>query len=321
MSDTADTTPQTLLKEQIYNTVAYFDLFDFAPTLMEIERWLLRPQSKANQTTTAPSLSQIQSTLEKDNRIQQHEAYYFIKASAGDHDRSHLPTLRKQKYIHSTEKWKYSRRFLKLLATMPSVQGIWLANSAAWGNARQGSDIDLVIIAAPNRIWTARFFTTFWMKLFRQRPHETDHSKALCLSFYLSEDNLNLEQYKIDNKDIHFSFWATQFYPLYDTGLYTEFSKQNPWLSETFTNTYTVKTIGKRTVTLGKTTTKIKQLLEKLPLENVLKRFQLRILPEPLAQPKPNSGVVINDRILKLHTNDNREDIQKRWTGQVERVS
>lgn len=319
MSETAATTQE--LRQQIYNTVAYFDLFDFAPTLMEIERWLLSDNMRGNSSSTTPSLSAIQATLTQDKRIQQKEAYFFLKATPGEHDRSHLPHLHKEKYIHSTQKWRHSKRFLKLLASMPHVRGIWFANSVAWGNAREGSDIDLLIVTSPEHIWTARFFTTFWMRLFRQRPHETDHSKALCLSFYVSSDHLDLEQYKIADHDVHYTFWATQFYPLYDNGTYKQYMDANPWLTESFAREHHVEQISKRAVTLANPLQHIKKMLEKLPLENILKKLQLRILPEPLANPEPDSGVVISNTILKLHTNDNRAAIQKQWQSKIETAS
>lgn len=303
------------LQHAVYSTVYYFSLFDFAPTLLEVERWLLRKEQLNNHT---PTLAQIKNALDTHPRIDQTESFYYILDATNANKGVQLAQLRKQKYIYSDQKYRRAQQFLPLLAAMPFVEAIWLTNSVAWANAREQSDIDLFIVTTPGRIWTARFFTTLWMRLFRQRPHETAHSKALCLSFYITKDHLNLEPYKIAPFDIHFGFWATQFYALYERNeqghtTHQQLAQANTWLNKQFQRTAYVHTIPRRRYQQTIFARRINQFLELLPLEQILKRFQQRIMPQVLRNPAPESGVVISDHILKLHTNDNRKDIQKQW--------
>lgn len=294
---------QPPLTTAVEHTLLYLDQFDFAPTLLEVEKWLL----KNAQPTT--SLSQIQTTLNENPRITHKEGFFMLTG------REELATIRKKKYDATDEKWKHAQPFLKLLAAMPFIQAMWFSNSMGWHNARHESDIDLVIVTTPGRIWTARFFTTALMKLLRQRPHEQDESKAICLSFYSTAQNLDLEQYKISEQDIHFTFWATQLYPVYDPKqLFQEYQKTNDWLHNTFERLHWTQAIANRTINIGPVGRTCKSILQIVPLERPLRWLQLRIMPGQVKQmANKDNRVVVNDHILKFHTNDRRIEQQAAW--------
>lgn len=313
---TQSTTPQEqhhLLKESVYRTLVYFDLFDFAPTLLEIEKWLL----KSNSIDHTPPLSTIQAQLENDRRIDHLEGFYFL------HHRSALVQLRKEKYNCTDQKWKHAKKYIRLLAMMPYVEAIWLANSMGWGNANQHSDIDLLIITSPNHIWSARFFTTGLMKFFRQRPDEQEEEKAICLSLYLSAQHLSMEEYKIGETDIHYSFWATQFYPVYENerngqNEFENYKKTNLWLKTIFTDPKWTIPILRRTIHQTTAEYFIKRFLQYFCNESLLKRLQITIMPETLmTMANRDNRVVMNDSILKLHTNDTREEQQREWEKRI----
>lgn len=278
------------------STLAYFDLFDFAPTRMELEKYLLKNSG----------------VLVSDTK----DGFYYLKG------RSELAWRRHEKYRLSEQKRKRAMPFLRLLAAMPGVRAVWLANSVAWGNARPTSDIDMVIVARRGKIWTARFFTTALLKMLQQRPGEQTRDKALCLSLYLSEDALNLERYKIAAHDIHFAFWAYQMYPLYDAsaknpnaGVYKKYQEANrPWLSQVFEQLRWTLSIPRWWIRQRTFEKMLKKILEYFPLESFLKKFQLRILPHAL---RSATSVILHDDILKLHTHDARAAVQRAWEEKV----
>lgn len=291
------------LEQAILQTLIYFDLFDFAPTALEIERWLLQEER-------APTLSEIMQTLDMHQQIEAREGFYMLRG------RSTLAQLRKQKYLWTDEKWKHARPFLRLLAMMPHVQAVWLANSVAWGNASEQSDTDLIIITTPNRIWTARFFTTACMRILRQRPGEQDHAKAICLSFYMTADHLNLKPYKIGTHDIHFSFWVTQVYPLYDPqNIYARYQKSNAWVHGVFANNPWLIPIPRRNIRISWLQRALKHCLELLPGERILQWLQWRWLSNHLKilAKTQDPRVIITNTLLKFHDNDNRAALQHRW--------
>ncbi len=292
-----------LERHAAYETILYFDLFDFAPNLLEIEKWLLAAGR------TPGTLYQLKHEIDTLPQVSHEQGFYFLNG------RNNLVQLRKQKYDFTEAKWKRAKPFLRLLSALPYVEAIWLANSMGWNNAKQSSDIDLIIVTTPGHIWTARFFTTALMKILRQRPHEQSMDKAICLSFYMSRDHLNVEPYKIGEEDIHYSFWSAQFYPIYDPeNLYEQYKKENGWTNEIFSHLEWTAPTTRRTIHIGTVARIFKALLRALAPEKLLKNFQLRILPEQLREmANEDNRVVINDHILKLHTNDQRERQHEEW--------
>ena len=293
------------LKDAIIQTIAYFDLFEYAPTLLDIERWLLK-------TDESHTLSNIRRALKNDLRIQQCEGLYILRG------REALTQTRKHKYTWTEQKWKRTKRYIRLLASMPYVEGIFLVNSMGWHNARQSSDIDLLIVTTPGHIWSARFWTTVAMKLLRQRPHEQANERALCLSLYVAADRLNLEPYRLSKADIHYTFWVNQCYPLYDSGQYTQFTHENGWIRDTFSNIRWASQSERRTITLSRVERMLQYVRRIACNEWLLKKIQLHILPEKLRTlANTDQRVVMNEHILKLHTNDTREQRQHDWAERV----
>ncbi|PIW36668.1 MAG: hypothetical protein COW24_03845 [Candidatus Kerfeldbacteria bacterium CG15_BIG_FIL_POST_REV_8_21_14_020_45_12] len=296
----------TTLTQQLHSTVLYFDMFDFAPTLLELERWLLASPNSTDKAVV--SLGEIAGTLATDPRITSAEGFYFLT------NRMDLVRLRKDKYNNVDSKWKHAKPYLRILAIMPGIEGIWLTNSMGWGNARKTSDIDLFIITTPGKIWSARFFTTAFMKIFKQRPHEQSEEKAICLSMYLSSDHLNVKTYKIGADDIPFTFWVNQIYPIYDNGHFEKFKSANEWISAYFQQNQWLKPINRRLIKPTRFELGIKKFLTLISVESLMRSLQLRMLP-PILKNMANEDnrVVINDKILKLHTNDRRDRQQLKW--------
>lgn len=310
------------------HTLAYFDLFDYAPTLLDMHRWLLGTNDgprTAGTSTPQPSVADIARALAQDQRVQNVDGFYVL---AG---REHLAELRKRKYAWTEEKWKRTQRYIRLIASMPYVEGIGLVNSMAWSNARATSDIDLLIVTTPGHIWSARFWTTALMKLLRKRPHENAHH-ALCLSLYVAADRLNLQPYRLNNADIHYTFWVNQCYPIFGGGngddhgteWYADYIAQNAWVNDTFARTHWYGGSQRRAVTLSAPRKIAKRLLRGLCNERLLKMLQWRMMPKALRTAAANGDqdrrVVINDHILKLHTNDTRVERQHAWQQRVRQL-
>ena len=81
-----------------------------------------------------------------------------------------------------------------LLQLAPFVKGVILTGSMTTGSSKKGSDIDLLIITTPKRLYTARLFVTFLTLLTGKKRSVFDKNPAgkFCLNYYLSEDNLDI---------------------------------------------------------------------------------------------------------------------------------
>ena len=81
-----------------------------------------------------------------------------------------------------------------LLQLAPFVRAVILTGSMSTGSDSFASDIDLLIITKPGRLYSARFFATFWAALTGHRRHPNDKNPAgkFCLNYYLALNNLDI---------------------------------------------------------------------------------------------------------------------------------
>ena len=106
---------------------------------------------------------------------------------------------------------------------------IAICNSLAFANSRDNSDIDFFIIGKKHRLWLTRLFAVAIIKFLNLRPKPNNTKNKICLSFFISEDFLNLEKIAYPD-DVHFQFWLNQIYPFYSRAeIYQKFSQANEW--------------------------------------------------------------------------------------------
>ncbi|MBU1132159.1 hypothetical protein KKC32_02855 [Patescibacteria group bacterium] len=296
------------IEKNISETLAYFNLFQMPLTSWEIYKNLFNPEKNY-------FFSEILETLEnmKNKSLHEQEGFYFF---AGEEKNI---AIRKERYLIANEKIKKARQYLRLIGILPFVRAIFICNDLGYLNAPEGSDIDLAIIAKKNRIWTARFFSTLLMAILRKRPTAKSRKNKICLSFYITEDNLSLEKIAYEN-DIHFVYWINQFMPIFQMeNLAERFSTENEWTRRFLPHSYPHKTNDRWSIKINsfaKNTMEffIKGKLGDL-LETILKKIQLKLFPRTLELKKleENTDVIINDKILKFHCKDCRLEIKKNW--------
>jgi hypothetical protein len=252
----------------------------------------------------------------------------------------------RRKAAWAWRKFKKARRWTRLLKLVPFVRMIAIGNALGYGNCTPESDIDLVIVTAPKRIWTVRLFTVTLLRLFRQRPGE--HTRdAICPSFFLTTEAMNLEELQLEYSlserseskgrpstssghiahppDPYLLFWPTQLTVLYDVGgTYDAFWRANEQWIRRWLPDARPRAVHQRLCT--KVRRRISCCL--LPascfpdigdaIERWSRRFQeRRFSPEIRALANKNSRVVITDRMLKFHTNDRRAHYRERWMKQL----
>lgn len=300
----------TPLETAIIKTVFYFDQCGFAPTILEIEKWLLKEKDLQKF-----SLDDLLTTISRSSLFTYHHG---MVARVG---KETLIQKRIESYTYSEEKWKHVHRYIRLMSMMPGVEAIFLCNGMGWGNVRKKSDIDLCIVTSEQRLWSARFYTTLAMKLLRQRPGEIDQSKAICLSFYVTKSALNLQQYQFHENDIPFAFWVAQMYPVYDPkNIFITYQKENRWLEKIFFHLSWITPHPQRRIHISWIEKKFQQIVTALSPEQFLQKWQQKKFPkEIIQQEKEKKGVVISDDVLKLHTHDNRLERLKKWETELTR--
>jgi predicted nucleotidyltransferase len=194
--------PQELEKE-IYNTVKFFSIFVMPVTAMQVWRYLLADEGSEKQRRggqKSPSLAAIERTLQESSwlakRLTTVWGYWGLKSDMGVSKKSAAVFVQQylRRHAEAQRKWKIARRLTKRLAWAPFVRSIIGSGSLAMFNTNKESDLDLLIITAPRRIWTARLFLLLAAQLTgRRRKYWNEKAPdKLCLNHYVAGDALEM---------------------------------------------------------------------------------------------------------------------------------
>lgn len=125
----------------------------------------------------------------------------------------------------------------KILRFVPFVRLAGLNGSLAREEDNERSDIDFLIIAKKNRLYTARFFATLFLRLAFIKREKNKIAGRICLNCFLSSDDLDITPVKNADRN-HVAISNKYLVVFIDSGGYTrKFFQENAWIGEIFTKT------------------------------------------------------------------------------------
>lgn len=307
------------IQEAILKTLSYFDIFGYPLTIEEIRRLLWFPCNLSNEDFVV----NLQTLLDS-KQIDYEHSFYFLK------DKKENVKSRQLKVKLVEQKMAIAKRAVEKLRKVPFLRAVFVCNTVAAGVPNIDSDIDVFIVARQNYIWLVRFFSTIILKFFRLRTTGSNHRDRVCLSFYTTDNNLNLEKLKMKNKtDIYLVYWLLQLVPIYDPeNLYVSIMRANKWLDQYINiKNYNYSLVDYLQVKNNQQDLKIKSSLEKFlsekkHLAKFLKKIQISKIRENygLYADMPDTRVVISDDFLKFHENDRRSEYCEKWVKNCESI-
>ena len=288
-------------QKEILKIVSFYDIFSFPLTIFEIKKSLF----------FTITLGELEMILEEDflgSKIENKNGFYFLRG------REENINSRNRRYNYSLKKNKTAKFFAKIFAKLPFILAVYFVNSIGSYNLREESDIDIFIITKNKRIWLSRFFCAGLMKILNKRPNKKTKKDKICLSFYLSEDNLDLQGLKIKSGDPYFDFWERNLLLLEDkNNIHQKFLRVNN-LEVYYDSNYDLNKI--EDVSISKNKTDLASNLMDY-LEKISYKFQVKIMPPILRRAADikddSSGVVFSDNIIKLYLKDRRLEIKKKY--------
>jgi len=304
------------LEKSILKIIAFFDIFAYPLTASEIYKWLYKPQQ-------VYSLSDVKSILASSHilnkELSSEEGFYHIKG------RDHIYLRRKQNNNLAERKFKKVVYLAKVYRFIPFVRMVAVCNSLAYSNANEKSDIDLFVISRRGTIWLARFFTIFVVKILGMRPKDDSKKDTFCLSFFIDEGFLDIEHSRMGNDDIYYPYWISSLMPVYDPdGLYEKFLEANAWYKNILPNTYPNQFSKEVHASwVPKFLNVIIFYIFSPPIirrwvYNMYRSFQIKIIDKNLKSLiNIDTRVIVNERMLKFYSNDNRELFAKQWKERV----
>ena len=260
-----------MLKEKILKTIIFYDIFDFPLSLFEIRKDLGEIK-----------LSDLNLILEEliiEKKLELKNGFYFL---AG---REEIIKIRSRRYNYSKRKIKIALRFARIFMKIPFVSSVYLANSIGDYNLRDESDIDFFVTTRTKRIWLSRLLSAGLAKILNKRPNKKTKRDKICLSFYLSEENLDFNGLKLKDGDPYFDFWEKNLLLL----------KERRGREKRFSRTLNF-------------------------LETLSYKFQLKIMPEKLRLANNISGVIFGEDIIKLYLKDRRLEIKEKYERKIHQI-
>jgi len=282
------------LRGAITRVVAFFDIFDFPVTAQEIWKFC----------DWQCGLDEVVNFLNESNDfLEQNAVFYFLPG------RADLCDKRIEKIIIAQKKYQKAMHVTKLFRFIPWIKMIAISNVIGQDNVKEESDIDLFVITEPNRIWITRFVSVVMLKILGLRPKPNDVQDKICLSFFVSENNLNLKNLQIDN-DVYFYFWLTNLLPIHNqNNIYKKLIQANDWLWEKMPN-WSGNAEMNAWMLKKENSIFYRDIIDLFigGLDANLKNYQLKIMSPILKElMNKDTRVVVNDGVLKLISNDRRE--------------
>lgn len=232
-----------MLAGRILSTLRFFDLQGLPLTAFEIYQYLvsdsntLRDKLDIRYEMISPSAPPIPPVhfdtiltqlhiLTREGGIVARNGFYALA------ERQDLIQDRSRNYLHGLEREKLIQDYLVPTKHIPFVRGIALAGSQALGQQRATSDIDLLIITDPKRMWTARTLLSAWFHIFGVRRHGKKIANRFCLNHYLANPR------EVDaERNLYKAMEYTKLRSVVGAGQIRKFQRANAgWVRQFFPN-------------------------------------------------------------------------------------
>ena len=294
----------------IIKTLVFFDMFDYPLTAFEIWQYMdLKSGLKE-------VLELLQDSAFLKSRIGAKDGYYFLK------ERPTVLASRLRRYHYSAAKFKKAARFIVLFRFVPWIRLAAMANMIGPENLRRLSDIDLFIVAAPQRVWLTRFFCAGLSKALNARPRPGQEQDKICLSFFISEDRLDLADLMLAD-DVYFWHWLIMLRPILDQDRsYERLIQANAAVINHFPNWRPPAPFGRRKVAAISNRFYF-DVFEMFfgGLEKISRKFQLKVLASPLKEIiNQDTRVVMDSQVLKMHPKDRREAYRASYRRKLKQI-
>lgn len=308
------------LVQSILQTLAYFDVFSYPLTSEELYRLLWKAPRGLSYADFFAAMHEYSG-----DAFCQTNGFWHLPG------RGYIVADRQRRIVTIEEKMNIAQHGIRKLSRIPFVRAVFVCNTVASGNPREESDIDVFIITRPKHIWLVRFFATVILKLFRLRTAKDHMNNRICLSFYMSDNRLNMKDLRLDDEDIYLVYWLGFLIPVYDPDdLLTSIQRANEWVQDYAPHVFEPYiVIDEWRVSAHHKKHSIKQFFEKIwstpigdMLEQTAKQIQMPKIERHYGTVShaDDTRVIIEDDILKFHENDRRKEYRERWMDKCKEI-
>ena len=194
----------------ILEALAYSDIFEYPLRLEQLHRYL---PLRADAGQLSAALKSMRGQTEEV------DGYYFLAGREG------IVSIRMQREARSRSLLPRAMRYGCALGALPFVRMVALTGSLAVMNVSGDSDFDYMLVAARDRVWTARAFALAFNRLTRLQGY------TLCPNLIVSEAALEWHLH-----DLYSARELCQMIPITGMDVYRKLMKANEWMGDYLPN-------------------------------------------------------------------------------------
>jgi len=310
------------LRNAVLATIAYYDVFDFPLTSLEIYRYLINPArlEKNLDGVGDIQLSDIRATLDDLIRVEravEYRGFYFLSE-----DRILIYDKRIAKEKLATRKWKKLVRIAWWFQLIPYLKAILISGSMAMHNADEQSDFDVLAIVKNGRMYTCRIILSAVASLFSARRKRFDlvAPDKFCFNHYITDNQLEIK---------HESLYNAQTYvnlrPVFVRGnVFEDLYRENPWLHKyvyNFQPSFNYEKLGVQSNYLFQLFARLGEFILDTPvgfiIESIFRWYQQRRIRRNATTYAPGGRTLFDDSQLEFHPHSAERLIIERYNATI----
>ncbi|MEI7818651.1 MAG: nucleotidyltransferase domain-containing protein [bacterium] len=205
------------IRQAVIELVTYFAVFDLLVPMDRIVNFL---PVKANHLAVQAAVRELvlQGVFK---RIGDSYGLKSVRYYRADSMSYHRQTLMKR-----------AERLSRIFRILPFVKSVVVINSVALGNVRDESDIDLLIVTAPGRIFITRGLLWYFLRFTKLLQTETDTAGKFSLSLFLTTRGVPMERDIMMTIEPHLMYWILSAVPVYGAKSWAETIQASQYIRE-----------------------------------------------------------------------------------------
>ncbi len=201
-------------EKNVLKTLAYFDVFSYPLTSEELKIFF-----GGNENPNGNIDEALESLKEKE-LVFQNQKFYQLDNSFEQIERRLKGNKLAESYLAKAKKISV------FIGNFPFVRGVYISGSLSKGYMGEDADIDYFIVTKPGRLWLARTMLVMFKKLFLLNSR-----KYFCVNYFVDENHLEIEE-----KNLFTATELVTLIPTYNSQIFEELKKQNPWVKQYYPN-------------------------------------------------------------------------------------
>ncbi|MFA5776737.1 MAG: nucleotidyltransferase domain-containing protein [Patescibacteria group bacterium] len=208
-------------QKAIFDTLRYRQIFDCSMSYYQIWNYLV-----SNKPTSEQDFKDALDNLVKDKKIICKDGWYSINVV--DHEKAALRRKQAGKLM------RQAINTVKHLKQIPWIEMVAVTGSVAAFNANEQSDIDILVVTKPKRLWLTRLFLVSTLKILGVYWNAKEPAGTICPNILITAGNLTWESKK---QNLYTANEVSLLCPLFFRhNCYFDFLEQNEWIKNYLPN-------------------------------------------------------------------------------------